>query len=114
MLLQLIQAELQAIPLLSHHKGALIDVVNHQVNGHLLVQPLHVFVIDEEVAYLVRVIINQDVLQFGASIATLQLQPFVLAEILLTIGLRLVVLEHQPTCWWPRLVSGSSGIPSTR
>jgi len=62
MLLQLIQAKLQTIPLLSHHKSSLIDVVHDQVNWHLLVQSLQRLMVDEKVADLMGIVIDQNIL----------------------------------------------------
>jgi len=89
-MLALIQTKLETISLLAENKCALIDIVDNLMNGHPLIETLHVPMLDQKVSYLVGVIPGEDVLELHSSITALRFQSLTIPKVSLPIGLRLV------------------------
>lgn len=79
-MLQLLQSSVQTIALLAHNEGPLIDVVGDQIDGHPLVQPLHIPVHNQKVPDLVRIVADRDFLQLEAPICAFSFHALVLHQ----------------------------------
>lgn len=100
-MLQLQQSSFETIPLLTHDKSPLIDIVSDQMYGHPLVQPLHIPAHNKKISNLVGIIAGRYFLQLETPICAFTFDTLVLHQEVGSMGLRFVPLVDDAPLYAP-------------